>query len=309
MNSSVIMPIFSIEKGVLKEVSQKLIVLEKDVQGMVEKNLDTIFKLEFVTSEFQLHELRVDSLGFDVESKSFVIIEYKRDKNISVIDQGYAYLALLLNNKAEFILVYNEMGKRTLRKNDVDWTQSRVIFISPYFTTYQRKAIDFKDLPIELWEVKLYSNNTILFNQIRSAEQSESVKKISQKSEVVRAVNQEVKVFTEDDHFQGSSDMVYNLYKELKGSVLSISADINIKPKAKYIAFIHKTNFVDMVLRKSHLVLFLNMKKGLLNDPQKIARDISNIGHWGNGDYEVKLKEPKDIGYVLSLIRQSYEVN
>jgi predicted transport protein len=51
------------------------------------------------------------------------------------------------------------------------------------------------------------------------------------------------------------------------------------------------------------------MKKGLPNDPQKIARDISNIGHWGNGDYEVKLKEPKDIGYVLSLIRQSYEVN
>ena len=124
-----------------------------------------------------------------------------------------------------------------------------------------------------------------------------------------QSVNQEVKVFTEDDHFQGSSDMVYNLYKELKGSVLSISADINIKPKAKYIAFIHKTNFVDMVLRKSHLVLFLNMKKGTLNDPQKIARDISNIGHWGNGDYEVKLKESKNIGYVLSLIRQSYEVN
>jgi RecB family endonuclease NucS len=55
---------------------------------MVEKNLTVIFKLEFVTSEFQLHELRVDTLGFDTESKSFVIIEYKRDKNISVIDQG-----------------------------------------------------------------------------------------------------------------------------------------------------------------------------------------------------------------------------
>jgi predicted transport protein len=64
-----------------------------------------------------------------------------------------------------------------------------------------------------------------------------------------------------------------------------------------------------MVLRKSHPVLFLNVKQGTLNDPQKIARDISNIGHWVNGDYEVKLKEPKDIGYALSLIRQYYEVN
>jgi predicted transport protein len=155
-----------------------------------------------------------------------------------------------------------------------------VIFISPYFIIYQRKAIDFKDLPIELWEVKLYSNNTILFNQIRSAEQSESVKKMSQRSNVVRAVNREVKVFTEEDHFPGSSELVCNLYRELKGLILSISSDISIKPKAKYIAFIHKTNFVDMVLRKSHIIMFLNMKKGTLNDPQRISRDISNIGHW-----------------------------
>ena len=122
-------------------------------------------------------------------------------------------------------------------------------------------------------------------------------------------MNREVKVFTEDDHLQGSSEMVRNLYKEIKGLVSSISTDIEIKPKAKYIGFIHETNFVDIVVWKSSLSLCLNMKKGTLNDPQKIARDISNIGHWGNGDYEVKLKEPKDISYVLSLIRQSYEVN
>jgi predicted transport protein len=27
-----------------------------------------------------------------------------------------------------------------------------------------------------------------------------------------------------------------------------------------------------------------------LNDPKKIARDVSNMGHWGNGDYEIKIK-------------------
>ena len=73
-----------------------------------------------------------------------------------------------------------------IKKNDVDWSQSRVIFVSPNFTNYQRKAIEFKDLPIELWEVKIYSNNTILFNQIQSPEKSESITTISQKSEIVR---------------------------------------------------------------------------------------------------------------------------
>jgi predicted transport protein len=54
------------------------------------------------------------------------------------------------------------------------------------------------------------------------------------------------------------------------------------------------------------------MKNGTLNDPQKVEREMakfdrSKIGHWRNGDYEVKTKKQTDIGYVLSLIRQSYE--
>ena len=59
-------------------------------------------------SEFTLHNFRIDTLAFDEESKSFVIIEYKKDKSFSVVDQGYAYLSLMLNNKADFILEYNE---------------------------------------------------------------------------------------------------------------------------------------------------------------------------------------------------------
>jgi predicted transport protein len=302
-------PISSIDKGILKEISQRPIVLEKDIQRLVESNLYAILGIEFVASEFQLNELRVDSLGYDKESNSFTIIEYKRDKNFSVIDQGYAYLALLLNNQAEFILLYNENKQNPIRKDDVDWTQSRVIFIASSFTTYQRKAIEFKDLPIDLWEARMYSNNTILFNQIQSPDKSESITKISQKSALVRSVNEQVKVYNEESHLEGSSYKIRAVYKELKEGILSIASDVNIKPKAKYIAFIHKTNFVDIVVRKSNLTLYLNMEKGTLNDPKNLARDVSHVGHWGNGDYEIIIKEQPDIGYALSLIRQSYEKN
>ena len=192
--------------------------------------MHTILGIEFVTSEFELNGLRVDSLGYNKESNSFAIIEYKRDKNFSGIDQGYAYLALLLNNKAEFILLYNEKNKNPLRKESVDWTQSRVIFISPSFTTYQRKAIEFKDLPIELWEIKIYSNNTVLFNQIQSPEKSESITKLSQTSPVVRSVNEQVKVYNEESHFEGSSEKIRRLYKELKEGILSVVA-VNAKGK------------------------------------------------------------------------------
>jgi predicted transport protein len=51
------------------------------------------------------------------------------------------------------------------------------------------------------------------------------------------------------------------------------------------------------------------MKKGTLNDPKNISRDVSTVGHWGNGDYEVIVNDSSNIGYVLSLIRQSYDKN
>ena len=76
---------------------------EKEIQTLVEKNLKTLLHIDFIRSEFSLNNFRIDSLAFDTEAKSFVIIEYKRDKNFSVIDQGYAYLSLMLNNKADFI--------------------------------------------------------------------------------------------------------------------------------------------------------------------------------------------------------------
>jgi predicted transport protein len=297
------------KEGSVSPISEKDFALEKEVQTIVERNMQSIFNVEFVTSEFYLSNLRIDSIGFDKNSNSFVIIEYKKDRNLSVIDQGYAYLSLLLNNKAEFILVYNERNETIIKKDDVDWSQSKVIFVSPQFTTYQRKAIEFRDLPIELWEVKLFSNNTILFNQIQAPEKSESITKISQRSEIVNKVSKEIKTYDENYHFERSSNEIVPLFREVKEAILSIGSDITSKPTAKYIAFVRQSNFVALILYKSSLLIVLNLKKGNLNDPKKIARDVSNVGHWGNGDYEIKLENSNDLGYILTLIRQSYDKN
>ena len=109
------MAIYQIRKGDLVPIKEKMIDLEKDLQKLTEKNLQTVFGLEFVRTEFGLHNLYIDTLAFDPESKSFAIIEYKRDKSFSVVDQGYACLALMLNNKADFILEYNEREKGNLK--------------------------------------------------------------------------------------------------------------------------------------------------------------------------------------------------
>ncbi len=102
---------------------------------------------------------------------------------------------------------------------------------------------------------------------------------------------------------------ISNLYTEIKDTILSLDMNITIKPTAKYMAFIRSTNFVDIVLYRNQLNLFLNMKKGTLNDPRNMAKDVSTVGHWGNGDYQVIVNDSSNIGYILSLIRQSYDKN
>ena len=133
------MYIFKLEKeNKLTEVQEIKFKLEKDIQRLTEQNLKTVFNLKFVRSEFPLKGFKIDTLAYDEENKSFIIIEYKRDKNFSVIDQGFAYLSIMLNNKADFILEYNESLSSNLKRSDIEWDQSRVIFISPSFTDYQR---------------------------------------------------------------------------------------------------------------------------------------------------------------------------
>jgi len=180
------MPIISMKANRLERIREKSFKTEKEIQNITKANLGEIFGLELVDSEVTIGNLRMDTLAFNNETKSFTIIEYKRDKKFSVIDQGYAYLSLLLNNKADIILEYNERMSKSLRRDEVDWSQSRVLFVSPGYTVYQRQAIGFKDLPIEIWEIKRYDNDTILYSQIKV--QESALIASSQQSTVTRSI-------------------------------------------------------------------------------------------------------------------------
>ena len=133
------MPLFKLANEKILPIKSKPFSKEKDIQNLTEKNISAIFGLDFVASEFVVDRFRIDTVAFDSETNSFIIIEYKNSQNYSVIDQGYAYLSLMLNHKAEFVLKYNEKFAKACNKQFFDWSQSRVIFISPSFTDFHRK--------------------------------------------------------------------------------------------------------------------------------------------------------------------------
>lgn len=303
------MPIFRQSNQKLIPIKEKKIKKEENIKNFVEKNIGEVFGLRFVRTEFPLNNLRIDTLAFDDETKSFVIFEYKKVKKFSIIDQGYAYLALLLNNKADFILEHNEKCNKNLKKKDVDWSQSRVIFIASSFTKYQQAAINFQDLPIELWEVRKYEDNLISFSQIKASEKSESIKTIAKNKDIER-VSQEVKEYTLEDHFKPHWDKSRELFEDLSERVLELDNRIEINPVKSYIGFkISKRLVISVTVRASKLVV------GLLRTQPKDLKDPENKANYLEKSYEYynqhitefNIKNKDDIDYAMLLVKQVYK--
>ena len=305
------MKLFSIDNNKLTSVSTNPFQLERDIQKLIENNVQELFDLEFVKSELTIQNFRLDTLCFNKMSNSFVIIEYKKGSNYSVIDQGYTYLSTLLNNKSDFILEYNETLGGSLKRDEIDWSQSRVIFISPKFSEYQKTSINFKNLPFELWEVTRFKNNLLGLTKIDTnsdVDITSTVEKDNSKS-IVKTVSKEIVTYDENYHINKNKTRpqeIVDLYYEFKDRVLSIGDNIELNIGKTWMGFKQNRIFCDVVIFNEGVVVYINMKKGELNDYLNKCKDMSDKGHWGNGDYKIVIRTVEDIDYVMSLVKQSF---
>ncbi len=309
------MDLYKLNKNKLSPIDQDQFKLEKDIQNIVEQNTEEIFNLQLVKSEFAIKNYRIDSLCFDQETNSFVIIEYKKGSSYSVIDQGFSYLSTMLNNKSDFVLEYNESTNSELKRDQVDWTQSRVIFISTSFNSFQTDSVNFKDIPFELYQVKRFKGGVISINQISSKS------KVSIKS--VKAINidnnkvlDQVSVYDEDSQLKGSSQRIRELYFQLKERMSSWQ-DVKFKTTKNYVSVGrgNKTKIYINIQKerlKLHLLRRIDFKGNVksakvmftIDDPKKI-HTLYKSSH--KEQYQILLKDEKDIDYVVSLLKQKYD--
>ncbi|MBW8245172.1 hypothetical protein K1F50_20375 [Muricauda oceani] len=306
------MKLYKSKSGELNRVKVNPFKLEKDIQNIVESNLTTLFDLEFIKSELSFGSFRFDTLCFDSETNSFVIIEYKKGSSYSVIDQGYTYLSLLLNNKSDFILEYNETLGKSVKRDEIDWSQSKVIFISPNFNDYQKNSVNFKNLPFELWEITRYTDDSIGLSKISTESNVDINSTIPDvgKGGVVDKVRKEVVRYDEDYHLNKSKnrpEFVIELYRKVKERILELGDSIEVRFGKQTIGFRQNRVFTDLIIYNKGVGVVLNLKKGELKDPLNKTEDLSEKGHWGSGDYRIWLKKEDDLEYTISLVKQSYE--
>ncbi|WRD49816.1 DUF262 and DUF1524 domain-containing protein [Helicobacter pylori] len=97
------------------------------------------------------------------------------------------------------------------------------------------------------------------------------------------------------------------LFDILRKEIKALDERITEKFNQEYISYMFDKNFVDIVPLKNGLKLYLNMPFNELQDEKNLARDMTNKGHLGNGEIEVKLETKENIPYCLRLIRQALE--
>ncbi|MBR6366095.1 MAG: GIY-YIG nuclease family protein [Lachnospiraceae bacterium] len=114
--------------------------------------------------------------------------------------------------------------------------------------------------------------------------------------------------YSEEPFLQKADPDIRALYEKLRCTLIALDG-VTVEPKKLYIAFKNPKNFADVEVQKHTLKIFLNLRRGELYDPEDVADDVSNIGHWGNGDYRIYMKDEADFEYVLGLIMQSYQKN
>jgi hypothetical protein len=127
--------------GAAVELRGTALALEKPLQALIERNMETPFGVRFLASEHSTgmkHAGRIDSLGLD-ENGSPVIFEYERPVNENVINRG-SLPGLAAGYRAEFeLLVMKKLGPEVAEQ--IDWTAPGLMWVASEFTRYDEHAI------------------------------------------------------------------------------------------------------------------------------------------------------------------------
>ena len=105
-------------------------------------------------------------------------------------------------------------------------------------------------------------------------------------------------------HLQGD---ILELFEHLRKRILNLDSSVREEIKRYYIAYKVTTNFVDIEPQRQRLRLTLNMRFDEIVDPLDVCHDITNLGHWGNGDVEVFISSLADLDNVMFLVEQAFD--
>jgi predicted transport protein len=285
--------------------------LEKPLQTLIEKNLEALLGVRFLSTEYvtgKTHGGRIDTLGLD-ENNSPVILEYKRSAGENVINQGLFYLNWLMDHQAEFeLLVLKRLSKASA--DAIDWSAPRVVCIASDFTKYDAHAVEQIGRNIELIRYKQFGTEFLLFELVNAvsgktiigSKQPFERKRISKTTSVSR-----VSPVYGTAALVTAKPEVRELFASLEGFIMSLGDDVQRKDLKLYIAFKRIRNFAAVEVYKDKLLLHVSLNPDHVDLVEGFTRDVRSIGHWGTGDLEIWVRNNVDLERAKPLIKQAHD--
>lgn len=298
--------LFRIDDGIATELTSSSVKLERSLQLVVERNMDTLFGVRFLSSEYSTgvrHGGRIDSLGLD-ENSSPVIFEYKRATNENVINQGLFYLDWLLDHRAEFeMLVQKRLGSEV--GSAIDWRNPRLICVANGFTRYDEYAVQQINRSIELVRYRDFSG------ELLALELMTSTKAEPTGIDEPTTPRQQPSSKTVTDLLGQASPQLRGLYESVESYCEGLGDDVTKKVLKNYFAFRRLKNFacVEVHPLSGAVLLYLKVDPTNVVLTEGFSRDMRNIGHFGTGDLELRITNDAELETALPLIQRSYEAS
>ncbi len=284
--------------------------LEKDIQELFESNLEELLGIKHVASEHIIKDdngdivERVDTLGQD-KNKTLCIIEFKRGSGDEAHGQIQSYQATIESNILAFKYSCIDKG---IEIENIDCKSPRaLIFAEKYSSGIINRA---KKSKIELWTYRIYSKDILYIHRVDKNEDKSSTQSKT-RSKKPNASPKKRKSYSIKNHLAGTDKQIGKLFRKFRDKILGLE-NVNEEARQRYIAYKVSTNITDIVVQKRELKIYLNVKRGGLKVSRRLirdVRDVSGVGHYGNGDYEVTVREESDLEKFFPFILQSYDIN
>ncbi|PJC36727.1 hypothetical protein CO046_04170 [Candidatus Peregrinibacteria bacterium CG_4_9_14_0_2_um_filter_53_11] len=299
---------YKIKNSQLEEIGKREI-LERDVQRLVEANLDLLFGLEFVDTELSIENVRFDTLAFDKESNAPIIIEFKKTFEKSLFDQGLEYLNILFSRKADFTITLHKKIGISPDPDKISWENAKVIFVGNRFSERQKRAVSFQGLPIELWSFEWLENDFFKIDRetlVKEASLSEFAKSIGSEAIAIEKVRREIKEYDRDYHRKDANPKIWELFEKVESGVKDFG-DFEVRYRKLYICFYGKKSFFVVKLLKSKLQVEFGKEKdaGIFKEIKGV-HDITSK-QW-NHAFMFEVESEKDLDSLLFILKKASEI-
>ena len=291
--------LFSIN-GKVQQLNSSEVLLEKELQNLIEQNMETFFGIRFLESEYAITNGRMDSIGID-ENNCPVIFEYKRSSNENVINQGLFYLDWLLDHKADFkLLVLEKLGIEMAEK--IDWSIPCVLCIASDFTKYDIHAVNQMQRNIKLVKYRKYGDGLVLFEHLNVP----TIRLSQIEADHTSADKKGSKQKTHLEKVATVSSELHILYTSICDFIESLGDDIVANQLKLYLAYKKVQNFVCIEIYNKMIVLDLKISPDSVLLEDGFTRDMRGVGHYGPGDLQVTIKSATDFERAKPLLEQAY---